>query len=232
LRGPLAGASPSATPRHRVTTVDQNLIPIAALFVLPKGPYFGVPGVDLWDIYRDARTYPGPYPVVAHPPCERWGRYWSGGPSARVRRIKGDDGGCFASALASVRKWGGVLEHPAASSAWEAFGLNRPYRVGCWISADFEGGWTCCVDQEHYGHRAQKATWLYACHAELPSLRWGKGTSRIRLEDGYHSTEERRRAIKTGVCQRLSHRERLETPVAFRDLLISIARSVPPEVIR
>jgi hypothetical protein len=87
-----------------------------------------MPTCQAWssgDEARDARLYAGPWPVVAHPPCERWGRYWHGGPSARVRRVKGDDAGCFASALASVRRYGGVLEHPAASSAWRAFGLNK-----------------------------------------------------------------------------------------------------------
>lgn len=196
---------------------------IAALFVLPNGPYAGLSEVDVWDEQRDARTYSGPYRVVAHPPCERWGRYWHGGPSARVRRVKGDDHGCFAAALAAVRKYGGVLEHPAASAAWEAFGLKTPPRAGGWVNADFEGGWTCCVDQEHYGHRAQKATWLYACHVPLPSLRWGKGSSRIRLDEGFHSAEERRRKIRTGICQRLSKRQRLETPIPFRDLLLRIA---------
>jgi hypothetical protein len=43
-----------------------------------------------------------------------------------MQRRKGDDGGCFISALEAVRKWGGVLEHPAASSAWKAFGLKEP----------------------------------------------------------------------------------------------------------
>ena len=198
---------------------------IAALYVMRDGPYAGNPGVELWDQARDARLYAGPWPVVAHPPCERWGRYWHGGPSARVRRIKGDDAGCFAAALAAVRQYGGVLEHPAASAAWDAFGLLTPPRAGGWINADFEGGWTCCVDQEHYGHRAQKATWLYACGTTLPILKWGKGSSKIRLDDGFHSTEERRRMTRTGICQRLSRRERLETPTAFRDLLISIAES-------
>ena len=71
---------------------------IAALFVQPKGCYAGLPEVDPWDEVRDARLYAGPHPVVAHPPCARWSRYWSGGPSARVRRTLGDDDGCFAAA--------------------------------------------------------------------------------------------------------------------------------------
>ena len=197
---------------------------IAALFVLPDGPYSGLPGVDLWDAKRDARLYPGDAPVVAHPPCERWGRYWGGGPSARVRRVKGDDDGCFAAALYAVRSFGGVLEHPADSSAWEAFALAPPPRSGGWVNADFEGGWTCCVYQGNYGHKAQKASWLYAVGVPLPSLHWGASGQRIRLDDGYHSAEERRRAIKPGVCQRLSKRQRTETPIPFRDLLLSIAR--------
>ncbi len=198
---------------------------IAALYVLANGPYSEVAGVDLWDIARDARRYAGPCRVVAHPPCERWGRYWHGGPSARVRRVKGDDEGCFEAALAAVRKYGGVLEHPADSAAWEAFGLAKPPRSGGWINADFKGGWTCCVYQGNYGHRAQKATWLYAVGVPLPSLKWGSSGQRIRLDDGFHSAEERRRAIKTGVRQRLSKRQRLETPIPFRDLLLTIARA-------
>ena len=199
-------------------------IPVAALFVMPDGPYAGLPAVDIWDQARDARLYAGPYRVVAHPPCERWGRYWHGGPSARVRRVKGDDQGCFEAALAAVRRYGGILEHPAASAAWEAFGLAAPPRAGGWINADWEEGWTCCVDQGKYGHRAQKATWLYAVGVQLPSLDWGKSTSQVRPDDGFHSAEERRRKVRTGICQRLSHRQRLETPIAFRDLLLQIAR--------
>lgn len=199
---------------------------VAALYVATGGCYFGVAGVDPWDKARDARLYAGPYPVVAHPPCERWGRYWSGGPSARVRRLKGDDNGCFAAALASVRAWGGVLEHPEASHAWSRFGLNAPPRDAGWISADFHGGWTCCVEQGHYGHRARKATWLYACRLLPPNLKWGSCGIRERLDEGFHSKEERRRAVRTGVCQRLSAKQRAATPLPFRDLLLSIARLV------
>ena len=198
---------------------------IAALFVATDGPYFGLPGVDPYDIKRDATLYNGPFPVVAHPPCERWGRYWSGGPSAKTRRLKGDDGGCFESALNSVRKWGGVLEHPEASHAWSKFALPKPDLNGGWSETDLYGGTACCVAQGHYGHPAQKMTWLYAVtRGDLPELKWGRAPNMVRMDLGYHSAEERMRAIKTGICQRLSKRQRLITPIAFRDLLISIAQ--------
>jgi len=199
---------------------------VAALYVLEDGPYVGLPGVDAWGVSRDARNYDGPHPVVAHPPCERWGRYWYGGPSAKVRLQLGDDGGCFAAALSAVNRWGGVLEHPEGSHAWKVFGLAIPPRGGGWTSSG-PGRWTCCVEQGHYGHRARKATWLYVRSDRRPrDLHWGSSEKRERLDDGYHSAEERRRAVRTGICQRLSHRERALTPLAFRDELLSIAREV------
>lgn len=201
---------------------------VAVLYAYADGPYAGLDGVDVWDVTRDARTYAGPHPVVAHPPCERWGRYWHGGPSAKVRRTKGDDGGCFASALASVRRWGGVLEHPEASAAWDTFSLHRPPRGGGWVVADDVGGWTCCVEQGHYGHRARKATWLYAVGCDLPSLRWGASSGGVRLDYGFHSAEERAAAKAAGwvasSVRRMTGRENAETPTAFRDVLLSMAR--------
>lgn len=199
---------------------------IAALYVQEGGCYFGLPDVDPWDKHRDARLYDGPFAVVAHPPCERWGRYWGGSPRCWPRKKLGDDGGCFAAALASVRKFGGVLEHPEGSHAWRHFHLNTPPRTGAWVMADWDGGWTCCVEQGAYGHKARKATWLYANGVELPSLEWGKAEGDfIRLDDGYHSAEERARAVKTGACQRLSKKQSAATPILFRDLLLSIART-------
>jgi hypothetical protein len=200
---------------------------IAALYVMPRGPYWGLPGVEPWGLPdRDARLYAGPWPAVAHPPCARWGRYWFGGPSVRERLVKGDDGGCFVAALASVRSWGGVLEHPEGSWAWPFHGLIGPPKAGGWVASGDGIGWTCCVEQGHYGHPARKASWLYAAHCALPSLKWGSSGQRLRLDDGYHSAAERRRAIKTGRCQRLSKRQLQETPEPFRDLLLTIASSV------
>jgi hypothetical protein len=119
------------------------------------------------------------------------------------------------------------LEHPEGSHAWRWFQLTTPPRDGGWVKADWLGGWTCCVEQGWYGHRARKATWLYAHGVDVPSLDWGSAPGDfIRLEDGYHSKEERARAVKTGACQRLSKRQRAATPIEFRDLLLSIARAV------
>lgn len=199
---------------------------IAALYVQRDGCYSALHDVDPWDESRDARAYPGPWPVVAHPPCERWGRYWSGGPSARVRRQLGDDGGCFAAALESVRLHGGVLEHPEGSHAWRAHDLNLPPRTGGWIVADWTGGWTCCVEQGAYGHPARKATWLYAHGFDPPSMAWGAAEGDfLRLDEGFHSAQERVRAVKTGIRQRLSKRQGAATPPAFRDVLLDMARS-------
>ena len=200
---------------------------IAALYVETDGSYYGIPGVDPWDQARDARLYAGPWPVVAHPPCQRWGRYATGAPCKPNQYEVGDDDGCFESALAAVRRWGGVLEHPAHSIAWERFGLSRPPAAGGWVSADFVGGWTCHVEQGWYGHIANKPTWLYAYGVELPSLRWGKGEQRIHpraLE--LHGYEKARRiGMMAMIGGKDKTRIRNMTPPEFRDVLIGMARS-------
>jgi len=176
-------------------------VKVAALFIETGGVYFGLPDVDPWDESRDARQYAGPYPIVAHPPCQRWVRYWSGGLSAKVRRQLGDDGGCFKAALRAVRHWGGVIEHPEASHAYGWFRLPRPPKDGGWVPettdlgarlfVDGRRAWTCCVEQGHYGHRARKATWLYYVGVSPPpDLLWGPSQG-VRLDEGFHSKAER-----------------------------------------
>jgi hypothetical protein len=154
---------------------------IAALFVETNGVYFGLPDVDPWDKGRDARLYAGPWPVVAHPPCQLWTNFaalnykrWGG-----EHNRPGNDGGCFAAALLAVRRFGGVLEHPAGSHAWREFGLLRPR--GCkWTLArarlGFDGletgEWVCEVWQSSYGHKARKRTWIYYVGPRPPELDW------------------------------------------------------------
>lgn len=189
--------------------------PVCALYTAPGGIYPALLGADAcWDRDRDARTYAGPHPVVAHPPCQLWvnlaavnfKRYghvpaWYPG---------GTDGGCFAAALAAVRQFGGVLEHPAGSHAWAAHHL-RP-TMGPWaLSAP--GEWTCEVWQSAYGHPARKRTWLFYAGTVPPfDLRWSR-------EAGTHQVGWFDRAKPT-----LSKRAAMATPPAFAEVLIALAR--------
>lgn len=193
---------------------------IAALFVQKDGAYFNLPDVDPWDEARDARTYAGPNAVVAHPPCSRWCRL-SGLVEARWGHKIGHDDGCFAAAYHAVRKWGGVLEHPAYSKAWDMFGLPKPDRHGGWTRG-ICGGYSCHVEQGRYGHPAKKATWLYVQGVErLPELRWGsdpdaKSKALVSWCGNRVSSGERRK--------RVGKTEASRTPIAFRRALIAIAK--------
>lgn len=204
---------------------------IAALYVQAAGCYANLPGVDPWPEERDARRYAGPWPVVAHPPCERWGRMWFGSPLKpdKDKYRLGDDGGCFEAALAAVRRWGGVIEHPEASNAYDYFGLRRPPRSGGWVP-NLDGGWTCYVEQGHYGHSGRKGTWLYAYGVDLPALRWGH--SGQRLDPVLLKTRGYEYARRCGMTGALGTKRKKElrgaTPVQFRDVLIGIALTADP----
>ena len=134
---------------------------VAALYVESRGPYPGLVA-EWFDVERDARTYSGPGPVVAHPPCERWGKlsHFSRNDTRELAII----------AVDQVRRFGGVLEHPVGSRLWAECRLPPPEDM--W--PDEFGGRTYLVNQGDYGHRAPKPTLLYAvrlgpCPFRLPS---------------------------------------------------------------
>ena len=175
----------------------------AALYVETDGVYYGIAGVDPWDAERDARNYDGPWPVVAHPPCTRWSLM-----GLCRGYYDGDDGGCFAAALEAVRRFGGVLEHPAHSLAWQRFGLPRPPSHG-WTRHLLDDGWSCEVDQRQYGHPSRKPTWLYYVGPPPPAMRWGRGPrGASTVGRGYGGGREHLRS---------------RTPPAFRDALLALA---------
>jgi hypothetical protein len=199
---------------------------VAALFVEKGGVYFGRDDVDPWDEERDARKYEGPWPVVAHPPCARWCAMAPVNQARYGQRI-GDDGGCFESALMDVRRWGGVLEHPANSLAWRAFHLLEPPSRGwCQGVGMNSAAWVCQVWQRQYGHQAKKRTWLYYVGAvPPPSLRWGPG----KKPTAWISTDRPRAELAAMGIDQLSKKEAKATPPAFAELLLSIARPASAE---
>lgn len=186
---------------------------VAALYVDARGPYPTIAGVDSWDETRDARKYEGADPVVAHPPCQLWGNF----AALNFKRYGGDhnrpgnDGGCFAHALATVRRCGGVLEHPASSKAWEAYGLPLPGEA-----RDAFGGYSIEVAQVEWGHGARKLTWLYLVRVpsialEAPPFHGRQATHQCGWFDRKKPT--------------LGKREASLTPPAFADYLVRLARA-------
>lgn len=175
-----------------------------------------MPAVDPWHVKRDARRYVGSNPVVAHPPCQLWGAFapinykrWGG-----EHNRPGNDGGCFAHALQSVRRCGGVLEHPAGSKAWAAHGLIAPTWRGWRCVADQE--WVCEVWQSAYGHKAQKRTWLFYRGARPPGIgRWWR-------VPGTHQCGHDSKAIRQK--PKLRRKAASATPPAFARWLVRLAR--------
>lgn len=122
---------------------------VAVLFARSDSIYKRLPHLDVYDIDRDARTWPGGVPVVAHPPCRAWGRL------RHFAKPRADEKALAFFAVDAVRQYGGVLEHPEASTLWAAAGLPRPGE------RDSFGGFTFPCSQKWWGHPAEKKTWLY-----------------------------------------------------------------------
>ncbi len=184
---------------------------IAALYVDARGPYPKMPDVDCWDAERDARNYLGPHAVVAHPPCGPWGKLasWCTKQDASLGPI----------AVHQVRTFGGVLEHPANSSLFDACNMPYPGEL-----PDGFGGWSLAVEQVSWGHVARKATWLYfvgVSRDHVRPLRGGEPTHRISGLDRMASARGLRSTLKQ--CSKPQARR---TPPRFAQWLVDLARTV------
>jgi hypothetical protein len=188
---------------------------VAALFVRADSVYKGMRGVDAWDIERDARAWPGGAPVVAHPPCRAWGRL------RHLAKPRPDEKALALYAVERVRAFGGVLEHPAHSTLWAAAGLPLPGLRDAW------GGWTLPVVQSWWGHRAEKATWLYVVGCEpanVPDIPLVLGeASHVIAQCRTLPGGGRLRAGMPGWRPECTKAEREHTPPAFAAWLVELA---------
>lgn len=192
---------------------------VAALYVDPRGPYPRLPDVECWDETRDARLYDGPHPVVAHPPCTHYGKL-----RHMARR---DDADCAPIAVDHVRRYGGVLEHPAHSLLWDKCAMARPGE-----QRDEYGGYTLVVTQVSWGHVARKLTWLYFVDVDSSLVAHtmrtgGEPTHWISGGRGRVGKKAKTTPVPPGikVC---SAQQRRRTPLAFAEWLVMLARSVRP----
>jgi hypothetical protein len=169
--------------------------------------------VDCWDEERDAKLYDGPHPVVAHPPCGPWG-------SLR-RQYLGSEHACAPRAVEQVRKFGGVLEHPARSELWTHCYLPNP-------GARDEHGFTVQIDQCDWGHVARKPTWLYVIGVLMRGVldaideREGSGVPTHWCSGGRNNKTGGSVPPGIKVC---SAQQRRRTPPLFAQFLVDLARA-------
>ncbi|HEX6215275.1 MAG TPA: hypothetical protein VFZ38_10675 [Vicinamibacterales bacterium] len=181
---------------------------VAALCVAGNSVYKSMPWVEAYDARRDARTFPGGMPVVAHPPCRLWSAYTK-------HQAKSDDPEAEKAlglwCASQVRRWGGVLEQPAHSGLWEAAGLPTPGS-----SANKPTMFSIEVSQAWWGYPMLKATWLYFHGVEWSSLVFPMNK---KPHDSRAGIGDRRRQ------QVMSKNQRAATYPAFAEWLVAAARS-------
>lgn len=189
--------------------------PVAALFVRRDSIYKGMAGVDAWDIDRDARAFPGGMPVVAHPPCRAWGRL------RHFAKPRHDEKALALFAVDMVRKCGGVLEHPAASTLWDAAKLPAPGKRDQW------GGFTLLINQNWWGHKAEKKTLLYVCGCEPKGIPVMPMTMREPTHVVAYS-KRRRDGSRREYRPEITKSEREATPPCLAEWLCELARRCKP----
>ena len=123
--------------------------PIPVLFTEKRSTYLQKPWADCYNVKRDARTYKGSGPVIAHPPCRLWGRlrtFSTADPREKELAVW---------AVEQVLAKGGILEHPAGSTLWEHWNLPKPNK-----GSTSDSVFSISVDQSWFGHPCKKDTWL------------------------------------------------------------------------
>jgi hypothetical protein len=98
-------------------------------------------GCECYGKERNALTYTGDKPVIAHPPCRAWGtmKHWAK-PEIGEKELA-------LWAFDLVNKNGGILEHPLRSELWKTVNTST--------------GHLFPINQLDFGHVCTKPTMLY-----------------------------------------------------------------------
>lgn len=155
-------------------------------------------GVEVYDVDRDARMFPGDMPIVAHPPCRGWSQFarcMGHIPIPEEREL-----GLWC--CDQLRACGGVLEQPAGSKLFFAAGFPDSQ---IWITEVWQAWW---------GYRTKKSTWLAFCGVDPRAV-----NPPLRLHN---------RGSDRKTYDRMSERQRSETVPEFADWLVALARAASP----
>lgn len=186
---------------------------VAVLFARGDSIYKTMPGCDVWDMARDARTFKGGMPIVGHPPCRAWGQL------RHFAKPRPDEKDLARRCVDQIRIEGGVLEHPAGSTLWPDKGLAQPG-----MFKDPYGGWTLEIDQFRFGHKIQKMTRFYIVGLDiddLPTIPTREGKPQYSFNGA--PSKGRRREGKI-YLPGMTMADREHTPPALAEWLVELAR--------
>lgn len=130
---------------------------VSILCAHTRTAYNFIPGVEVYDVKRDARTFCGGTSIVAHPPCKAWSvhcRHQAKFEDQSESEMKEVGRYC----VEQLRVWGGVLEQPASSLLFSDCGLPIPSMISGFQKSSRE--WSCEVWQSWWGYPIIKRTWL------------------------------------------------------------------------
>lgn len=113
---------------------------ISILCTMPCSNYLLIPGLDLWSKERDAYNFTGLNKVICHPPCAQWSRL------KHFSKFDKKEKDLFKFCLDIVNTNGGIIEHPAGSSAFKFYNIKP----------------TLSINQHWFGFPCRKSTWLYS----------------------------------------------------------------------
>jgi hypothetical protein len=173
---------------------------VAILCAARKSYYHNMAGVVVYDITRDARTFAGDMPVVAHPPCRGW--------SIKMRHEAKPTPGEMELGIwccEQLRRCGGILEQPAGSLLFRAGGLPMPF------AGSRDDIWSLCVHQSWWGLDVRKPTWL--CF-------FGIDERQVHVPYRLHDN-----ANDWAIFRSKSNSKRSETIPAFAEWLVALARA-------
>ena len=165
---------------------------IAVLCASANSIYHQIPGLEVFDHKRDARTFLGDAKIIAHPPCRGYSafmRHWA-------KPVPGEkDLALFCTER--ICRNGGVLEHPKHSSYVKRFEKSTDWRI-------------LTIHQDDFGYPIKKATWLLMpAHYGIPDIPF-------ELRPPYRPGEQKR------IFENMSQNQRHRTTMQFAQWLIKL----------
>ncbi len=181
---------------------------ITVLFCQEDSIYKSFPVCDVWDEKRNALNFNELIPIIAHPPCRKFSRMRGLSTAPEVEK----ELAYFAAH--HIKKYGGILEHPAFSILWKEANLPNPGEI------DKFGGFTLVISQFWFGHKADKLTWLYIVglkEGDLPPIPFALGEPLFTCSLSH---------VERPAKPEIPKRERSATPRKFAEWLIETVQRI------